>query len=376
MSLDITVALTPQGMDIDREMAYIKSALLYADKVNLISPIAYLVKQIAYNDTNNIKQIAELFNVLIPYAKLRDPQLYSEASALVLRFNDIIKKSGSISYVKKMSAINAIKNQLVPIIQTAYNSVGYSNCTDLKKLVDSGQVSIAQFRTSLTDINQSVMEYFQLLTQSIKNTNPLFDEQSYQLINAALKSKIIRFSDSEKAKITHVGLVDNYLQRLPSFEEASFDELIDIKNELSKPLVRFRSKMISYSEEIKSLPWDKDFENDCNALFLKEIEPSLLEIEEATQNNSFKSNLGSKFLTQEGTWKSYSGIVVGIATTGVIAMLNDFSLDNYSILTGAAASILPKFVEACYVHEKNKSDIENNELYFYYKAKNKLENRK
>ena len=40
MSFDFTIALVPKECDLTQEMKYIKSALLYADQVTLISPMA------------------------------------------------------------------------------------------------------------------------------------------------------------------------------------------------------------------------------------------------------------------------------------------------------------------------------------------------
>lgn len=37
---DFTIAITPNGPNLDREIQYIKSALLYADSITLISPVA------------------------------------------------------------------------------------------------------------------------------------------------------------------------------------------------------------------------------------------------------------------------------------------------------------------------------------------------
>ena len=378
MSLNITVALTPKGTDISREMSYVKSALLYSDKVNLISPIAYIINQVAYNDLSNEKKIMSLFNTILPFIEKADEKTYKEAKELMSQCGSIlgISKNRSIPYSKRMAIIKRVKDSAIKSLDTVYDLVGRSDCMDLKRLIDNEQVNIAHFHHLMSDVDNCAIEYFQKLTESIQTSNPLFDDNSYSLINAAVKAKLINFSESEKAKITHVGLVDNYLQRLPSFEEASIDELIDIKNELSKPLIRFRSKMMDYSEGIKLLPWDKDFENECNALFVKEIEPYLLEIEEATQDNSFKKNLGSKFLTQEGLWKSYNGLVIGIATTGVIYTLNEFALNNDSVMAGVGAGVVSKFVEAVYEHEKNKKDIEKNELYFYYKTREILTKRR
>jgi len=48
-------------------------------------------------------------------------------------------------------------------------------------------------------------------------------------MSAAISDHIVDLSAHERRKITHAGLADNYMQRLPSFEEASVDEVLDIK---------------------------------------------------------------------------------------------------------------------------------------------------
>jgi len=55
MSFDFTVAVVPNVTNIDTELQYIKSALLYADKITLISPVAYLFTQL----TSNQKTLSE-----------------------------------------------------------------------------------------------------------------------------------------------------------------------------------------------------------------------------------------------------------------------------------------------------------------------------
>ena len=52
MGFDFTVAITPSLQNIDRELQYVKSALLYADKVTLISPVVYLYTQLSTRETD------------------------------------------------------------------------------------------------------------------------------------------------------------------------------------------------------------------------------------------------------------------------------------------------------------------------------------
>ena len=54
-----------------------KSALLYADKVTLISPMAYLYTQLA-NDSSkmDMKEMVRLLDYILPICQNSDPVLY------------------------------------------------------------------------------------------------------------------------------------------------------------------------------------------------------------------------------------------------------------------------------------------------------------
>lgn len=379
MSLNVTVAVVPSSTGIDVELQYVKSALLYADNVILISPLAYLYTQLTYQpNTINEKHFMFLLEKILPFAKLQDQALYEQGLSILNQLKSLLKskKHMQLSYIKRLNIINEVKSFTKEITEIMFSMIGTEQCHELNTLVFNNQVIIHKFDHSIADVDNMIKEYFCMLQNSLKDSSPLFDKQCYDLLNSAIKARVIKLSDTEKSKITHIGLVDNCLQRLPSFEEASIDELIDIKKELSNPLIRFRRKMLTFSDDIKSLPWDKDFIGECDSLFIKEIQPALLEIEEATHANSFMSNLGNKFLTQEGFWKSYNGLAVGIATTGLISCLNEFTMNNYAILSGLGAAATSKFIEAIYEHQKEKAIIESNELFFYYKAEKILQNRK
>ena len=257
MSLNVAVAVVPSSSGIDVELQYVKSALLYADNVVLISPLAYLYTQLTYQPKEiNEKHFILLFEKVIPFAKSQDPMLYEQGMCVLKQLKEIFnnKKYGQLSYVQRLNIIKEAKEFTKEVIQSMFLLIGVEQCHELDALISNNQVIIHKFNNSIADTDNIVKEYFEILQYSLKNTSPLFDKQCYALMNAAVKAMAIKLSDTEKSKITHIGLVDNCLQRLPSFEEASIDELIDIKKELSKPLIRFRSKMMTFSKDIKSLP--------------------------------------------------------------------------------------------------------------------------
>ncbi|MCX4341657.1 MAG: hypothetical protein OSJ72_18755 [Lachnospiraceae bacterium] len=376
MGFDFTIAIVPNNTSLEREMNYVKAALLYADKVTLISPLAYMFSRFTDKGNGiNEKTAIKLLEQIIPLAKLNNASFYEESYPVIKEFSDIIysKRYKSIPYVKKYEIQKQLRSFTIEICDRVLSLVGEQYGKELKTLIDEGQVKIEKFNHSLGDLDLCVKEYCGLLTRSIQSSYPIFDTQSNDLMKAAVDSRIIDLSSIDKQKINHAGLADNYIKKLPSFSEATMDEVIDIKKELSKPLIRFRSKMLEYSAAIQNMPWDTDFESECEILYNKEVVPALLEIEENTKDGSFIKNLGKKFLTDEGVWKSTGGLVVSVAAGGVISAFNNaISSDTAMLVTGGTYAAT-KIASAYEEHIANKRKINQKDMYFYYKAGKLLE---
>lgn len=376
MSFDFTIALVPNDLSLEQEMNYIKSALLYADKVTLISPIAYVFHQFT-NSQNGIneKSAIKLFFQTLPLIKSTDPASYNEFYPTLNQLSQLVngKQYKSVPFVQRMEIKKQLKDFTLQVSESMFSLVGKSNAKELKSLIQHGQVKIERFNNSIADTDLCIKEYFTKLTKALSSSYPLFDEQSNDIMKTAVENRIVNISQTDKRKIVHAGLTDNYIQRLPSFSEATIDELIDIKSELSKPLTRFRSKMLCYSDSLQSMPWDKDFEAECELLYDKEVAPALLEIEESTKDISFVKNLGRKFFTDEGLWKSTGGLVVSVAAGGVISSFNNVLSADQAMIAAGGAYVASRVANAYSEYKDQKKEVERKDMYFYYQAGKRLE---
>lgn len=189
---------------------------------------------------------------------------------------------------------------------------------------------------------------------------------SNNLINVAIKSGIINLSQTDQYKAIHGGMTEKVLRRLPSIKNATIDEILDIRTELSDPLIRFRSKMLRYTDTIQSLPWDKSFGSECGILYDKEIAPSILEIEELTSDNCFIMNLGRNISSDEASLQKTGGLVVGIAAAGALSSFSEtISLDT-AILTASVAWGASKIANTYNKYRLESKEISRKDLYFYY----------
>jgi hypothetical protein len=80
-----------------------------------------------------------------------------------------------------------------------------------------------------------------------------------------------------------IALAVDILSGLPHFGAATLAEIIDIRRELEKPLKRFRKAMLGYSDRIACAPWEEAFNAETDRIFIRKIEPAVLELEEAAE---------------------------------------------------------------------------------------------
>lgn len=377
MGFDFTVALVPSSTNIDQELQYVKSALLYADKVTLISPVAYLYTRLA-NDSSQLdmRDMIRLLDYVVPMCQTTHPDLYQEMMGYLNSLRPWLQNKNKLRAIPMLTRMEIKKNLLTfcnAMDQVASEMIGTNQISELNRLISSGKLNLQKFEHNVSDVDGCVAEYFGLLNRSVRNSYPLFDEQSNNLMAAAVRAKIVNLSDADQRKIRHAGISDNFIQRLPSFEMASVDEILDIRKELDPSLARFRSKMISYSDSIQTMPWDNDFEAESSLLYYQEVAPAVTEIREMAQDNSFLKNLGGKVLADADFMTNAGQLVVSVAAAGVISSLAEaVSLDT-TVLTAGGVWAAQKIKSAYDEYSERKKEIQRKDLYFYYQAGNQLQ---
>ncbi len=78
----------------------------------------------------------------------------------------------------------------------------------------------------------------------------MLDEQTNELVRLALQEGKMSIGNTSARRGKQIGLVADLFNRLPIFD-IKMDELLDIRDELHKPLVRFRAEMITLSKNYR-----------------------------------------------------------------------------------------------------------------------------
>jgi hypothetical protein len=351
----------------------VKAALLYADHAKLCSIVsATLLAIVALGDTPKENRW-ELFKTLNSWAP-------DEENEMMLNFLTPIYEQIQREKHTPQGAIllrqfeAALAEGWADAMEYANTFVREAGGDGIVRAVDSGLLEVHTFESTLRRVVQPeehrnyVLEYVGVVSETVSNahTYPLFDEDTSQIISAGITAGLIPVTDSAIARGKETGLAADVLARLPLFDLATVKEVLDIRRELERPLKRFRSAMINFSESIKTASWDENFPSDADQVFRREVEPAVLNIEEEVQSNKFIAELVRKAVDKPIILAGGSALALAVTTLQLPALA---ALAVGGLVGGGSA------LYDAYKEWSNKArEIEQNQLFFYYRAGKFLSN--
>jgi hypothetical protein len=395
----ITIGTSPSGkLDLKQELRLVKAALLYADHTKLYSLTASMMQMISRLGDSSLKQQLDLFEMVVPYLAPEDSaaellaglerykrlvrqrtirnrrdQLFKTGFQRILaKYSDDIKdKATELARDAGIDSINlAVESGLLElhtfkgtddertILRFTADSVGRASGSPVWALRAS--------ESSALD-DEIIWEFVERVSSAVSNglTYPLFDGKTSDLVQALVREKHIDISDSDVDRGKHSGLAGHLLQRLPLFDQASIDEILDIRQELDRPLVRFRGAIVKFSQDIESAHWDKDFASDAEQVFYRDVAPAILDIEEAVKSNRLLTVILRRFVDKPMT------LVQGSLLSIVLSQVSQLP-EEIVLGLGVAASSAAVVYDAYREWEEKRKEVEKNQLYFYHQAQKRL----
>jgi len=338
-------------LNINEEIKLIKASLLYADKVLLISiipvifcSIPYWIEQFSkdkemHQKIENIK--SDIVGELLHIAK-ENKELNSKLDEI----QDYLKDKNTNFESLFKEEINKSLSRL--------SSAFYSAMDEVMSRIGINKLGPA--------IKSGLLDVYTIGKSRIpEKTYPLLDENVLNLVKANIEEGKLNIPDVDSEKIKQIGFVFDLFKRIPNFENAAIDEILDIRKTLNKPLIRFRSAIIEMSDCIRYKPWDDGFYYDIEKLFYQRIEPAILEIEEESKSNKYLTKLLN--IVAKRPWEIPAGGIGG-AIISKLAEVSNISATAIGMVVGTGAVVYRSLNEW---REKTK-EIETNQMFFYYKT--------
>ena len=360
--------------DGEKVVNSVKAAYLYADKVRVYDyslPQDYRGKDILKCEFDN-PEFNKIYNhkkrILKDYLDSHDFH-NSEKKYFCYGFgsgaiNDLDSKVNAITESQKKDSYE-LGESIIAAIRIIH---------DIRELL-SEQYKREYFQRVLTHLGIDYVRpllYFKedmpiVVEPIIDFTKSFFDDTGFKLINDNPINDYINALDSSLTSIP-LSLSEYAISSLPGFEEASFDEIIDIRKELDKYIIPYRSAILRMAQKMKEMPIQGSYQQDCAYLYFQEIEPQVASINAAIHDNNVFKNIAKNILTDGKAWTAVGALAAVIASTGEIAN---------AICIGTAATFGGlSIAEGIKKSLDEKKKIKGNEMYFLYETGNRLRNPK
>ncbi len=269
----ISLAMDQLSLSLETEMT--KAALLYADKVTIASPRASMLSAFASltlgDERQQMRTLAQLAGVLpggevIPglVEHLLSRKHYSREELLAL--GQLRGSARELERVVERQLEEAGAAELAPAIESGVVEI---DLLGVDEMGEEGEFDIVlEHLTSLMERTVS----------SSSTSHPLFDSTASGYLKALIDGGIVE--DVALGPATEIGVARALITNLEAFPQASMDVVLDVRERLRDPLIRFRAAMGTMSRETRETPLGPAFESEIRRLYMLRVEPSLLEIRE------------------------------------------------------------------------------------------------
>ncbi len=356
---------------LEHELLLVKAALLYGDRAKLYSPFMSLILPVLRASDLPLEERLELWDWYVARHSDNQEEVI-RAKEDLRRYKKIVRKR----YPNNKQVLNRQRFEqrfdLSQVQAIARHIASEAGADGIMEAVTSGVLDYHRFRASYrvamenTDI--VVEEFLDRVGKAVSDgsTYPLFDADLGGWIGENIQEGKLAVRESAISRGKHIGLAAQLLQRLPVFDMATIDEILDIRRELERPLTNFRAKIIEFAERARHEPWDEDFPFDVEQVFNRDVAPTVLAIEDAAQANSLRDVLRRKIIDKPL-------VVPGASALGVMLSSLSFlpALVSSAAGTGAASALVA--YDAYKEWQQKQRTIEQNQLYFYYKAGKQLQ---
>lgn len=354
---------------LEHELLLVKAALLYGDRATLYSPFSSLVlRMLRFSDEPLKDRLRYLEAGAARSAVDDDPVAITQEE--VEKYRSILRKSYPNNKQLKFKAGFELKMRQLQ--EAARDLADKAMADGIVGAMDAGLLVVHRFGPSLNaamdDTDTAAEEFLEMMKSVVADatTYPLFDADLGNWIGAGIRDGSIAVSETGAIRGKQVGLAAALLERLPLFDMATIQEIVDIRRELERPLVRFRAALIGYAGGVEHEQWDDDFAFDADQVFQRDVAPAVEEIAEAIKANSRLSALARRAVDKPLTVPSGSALAIALSSLSSLP----HALTQAVGLIGASGLVVYDGFKAW---QEKQRDIEKNQLYFYYAVGKRLQ---
>lgn len=164
---------------------------------------------------------------------------------------------------------------------------------------------------------------------SDSRTHLLFDQATASFVDSMVREGVVGLSSTGRLLLGKAAMGAGLVAKLPSFEAASVDELLQLRADLTKPLARYRSEVVRRSRTIPDIPLI-ELDTAVQAEWEASVAPALDDLSTGLLEHGLVHELSKQARLDTATYLTLaSGLFLGMD------QLTDLSV----IASGMAASV-------------------------------------
>ncbi len=303
MSFDIAIY---NGFSTDsiRIIDSIKAAYLYADHIKVFDPLLPVDTRITIE-----KISSDLYSKPETKDLIKKYPLLNTSNDINIRFQEYkrLNLSKDLSLEEKNSLgiyYYALYDELVVNKTKEVESARSDSSLSLKR--NDLKNMLNQIGAELID--PSVCFEMSLFTKYVEKE--FLKDNAFKISNDSLPKIDSNIADSFKP----ANFSNTTISSLPGFSNASLDEIKDIRKELNKYIIPYRSAMLNLVKDMDSIPNDESFQYEFEKLYSSEIEPQIESIKNAIRENNIFRNIYTAVVSDDKAWLAFGALMIGLAT--------------------------------------------------------------
>jgi len=313
--LGIVIAVNPSGtLDVLKEIAVVKAALLYADRVAICSPVMEMLACATAVAQAGADEQLDLLAELIPAI---EPALLGPLQ--ILKQVQKLKRKEARKLLSQLSAqLQPIWDEVNGVVDNLLEQAG---AEELEKPLHEGLLTLdfLELRDTTTD---AVVEGFTSRIQeylSNARAYPLFDDDMGGFVEAGIREGRFTASSQAIAGATTARLGTGLIAKLPAFPGARMDDILETRQEVEQYVGKFRRAVSRMRQDLESTALDQEFPEELDAIFVSEVRAAMEEIQEALGASSLIRRLSGIAAASVGSAALGLALVAGLHLPGLVA---------------------------------------------------------
>lgn len=287
-------------VSLTAETELVKSALMYADEVELLSLGASMMSMVGDFSDGGAEAMVALFGSLDDetLATLMPTRTLPENWRDVLPFVLPLMSSPHAEQLglderqrhEFQEGLDASLAQVRSVVEEMRDASGVR---ELQPALDAGVLKLTRVDPATDFVTSAMLSHvgaasdptgllgawFDLLTERLSNSQNrlLFDRDVGNLAQAMMNEGWINRNEVTLRRAGQAAVGSGLVARLPTFPDAPMDELLDLRKDLQAPLANYRAAVASMSKDLP-VAFGGEFSAHIDDLWVSNVDPALAEI--------------------------------------------------------------------------------------------------